>query len=341
MLGTDGSTESRSGAAFPIRVLEHALVVAWKYWKLHRVDSSIDGDGEVIAILDTGISGDIPVSLINLEWENIMDTDGHGSKVATVAACKYRVCSIDLSHVAGTISDTTSTYTTFEFDTCGVAPGAKLAIFKVSDNSTDDYDPDKVLDSLEKIESHNYEFEMKIRIIVMPFHLCNIKHKQQTKIEDMIARLMLQRVVCVVAAGNSGNNRSPKFPATRENVITVGSVKANCGRLSDFSPDQDCVDVLAPGENIFFGTDKLTGSPIIDSGTSYAAPAVAGLIARLFQCARLYGGEETLDRLSDVHDLKKFLKKYLAEGKLLQPEKVSNFFSCSAKNIENLAKDLD
>ncbi len=306
------------------------LITASDYWRIGNC--GINGNGEIIAILDTGINSDVR-SVINpypIDEDNWVDEDpnAHGSMVAIVAGSR---------ETRSLNSNITCSFTR------GVAPGAQLAICKVAKESARPYDPDKVLKYLSLIYEHNNkESNQKIRLVVMPFRLPDIAYGIEKEIEIKLTHLQLQEVICVVAAGNDGKNASPNFPAKSEKVLTVGSVDA-FGKFSSFSSDHECIDVLAPGTNIlfreyFYGEDRRL---ITDSGTSYAAPAVAGLIARLFECARMHGDEETLSRLSDLPRLKKFLKKHLCESKLLQPAKVSKFFMNPPENIATLTKDLD
>ncbi len=86
----------------------------------------------------------------------------------------------------------------------------------------------------------------------------------------------------VVASGNAGNS-SLDYPAQFANVganegqlISVGSVKAN-GTRSKFSNYGSALEFLAPGEGVFSSyPDNRVG---YFSGTSFASPIVAGMIA--------------------------------------------------------------
>ncbi len=86
----------------------------------------------------------------------------------------------------------------------------------------------------------------------------------------------------VVASGNAGNS-SLDYPAQFANVganegqlISVGSVNAN-GNRSSFSNYGSALEFLAPGEGVFSSyPDNRVG---YFSGTSFASPIVAGMIA--------------------------------------------------------------
>ena len=300
------------------------------YWGLS--DCEVDGSGEVIAILDTGIDSEVKgLKLVknincfepsddNREIYTDTDPDKHGTTVAIVAADEGLA---------------------FNNIPLGMAPGAKLANYRVAAQSSAPYNADAVYNALSDIHSHNNSYMDKIRIVVMSFRLPDIDKVMEKSIKDMITKLHLQGVVCVAAAGNDGENMDPKFPATSENTLTVGSVNKH-GRTSEFSIDHKCVAVFAPGENIIVGYDSLRGQHVMANGTSFAAPAVAGLIARLFQCAKKYGDSETVRQMSDMSYLVKFLNKHMMKenSKLLQPERVSSFFSNDAKNIATIFNTL-
>ena len=317
------SHAGQSGGECVTNVADSSL--ASQYWGLS--DCEMDGSGEVIAILDTGISSNVS-GLELLSSKNFFepsedntdtDPDMHGTQVAIVAACKGKI---------------------FYNIPFGMAPGAKLASYRVAAQSDAPYSADAVCNALHDIHSHNNSPYMeKIRIVVMSFRLPDIDKVMEKTIKDWITKLHLQGVVCVAAAGNDGENMDPRFPATSGNTLTVGSVN-KFGRISEFSTDHKCVDVLAPGENIIVGCNS---QPVLASGTSFAAPAVAGLIARLFHCARKYGKCETVQQISDINYLGKFFKKYMMKEscKLLQPERVSSFFSNDAKNIATIFNNIN
>ncbi|MEE2752888.1 MAG: S8 family serine peptidase [Candidatus Latescibacterota bacterium] len=96
-------------------------------------------------------------------------------------------------------------------------------------------------------------------------------------IEDAIRYAVERGVIAIAAAGNSG---APPvaYPAALDNVISVAAVETT-GLLASFSSYGPLVDLVAPGVNIFSTQLNDTYGP--RSGSSFAAPQVAGLAALL------------------------------------------------------------
>jgi len=86
----------------------------------------------------------------------------------------------------------------------------------------------------------------------------------------------------VVAAGNAGGDACSFSPAAAGGVngavISVGSVGPD-DRVSGFSNTGACVDVYAPGEEVLSAWNTGDGVLKALSGTSMAAPHVAGIVA--------------------------------------------------------------
>lgn len=91
-----------------------------------------------------------------------------------------------------------------------------------------------------------------------------------------------QGIHYVVSAGNSNDDACNFSPAGTPGAISVGATDIDNYR-SVFSNFGDCLDVYAPGRNISSASHKDDLSSTSKSGTSMAAPHVAGLAALYLQ----------------------------------------------------------
>ena len=92
-------------------------------------------------------------------------------------------------------------------------------------------------------------------------------------VESAIKNAHSKGVIIVCSAGNNSDLVSKYFPASYEEVFTVGSIDRN-GNRSFFTNYGEAVDFVAPGHFIELGNGSIT-----DFGTSFSAPFVTSAVA--------------------------------------------------------------
>ena len=215
--------------------------------------SGLTGKGVTVAIVDSGLSGttgDIDKSRV-LPGKNCVggtgvdDTLGHGTFVAgVIGATKDN--GVGIAGIApGVTIVPIKCYATDETDFAAQAAGIYAAV--------DEYHCDIL-----NISAGDPE--------IVP------------EVEAAIRHALDEGVIVVAAAGNSGDTQL-LYPASYDGVISV----SNVGRdlvLSATSNKNDHVWVTAPGREII-SLGRLPGTVKMSSGTSFSAPAVAGVAALL------------------------------------------------------------
>ncbi len=99
-----------------------------------------------------------------------------------------------------------------------------------------------------------------------------------TALDWAVNALLARGLPCVVAAGNSNDDACTISPARVPGALTVGATTATDQRAG-FSNYGRCVDLFAPGVNILSDGISSPSAAAVSSGTSAAAPHVAGVAA--------------------------------------------------------------
>ncbi len=222
------------------------------------------GEGVVVAVLDTGIDEDHPdlrgavVKSRDFTGEGIEDGNGHGTHVAgIIAARENRVGFV------------------------GAAPKARLLVAKVLSN--------RGFGRLEWI-ARGIEWAVAEGADILSLSLGGPMSS------DLLHRAVHQALaagkVVVCAAGNGGAlaRQAIGYPGRYGSVITVAAHDRN-GQPSGFSSRGAALDFMAPGEEIWSTWRK--GGYAKLSGTSMAAPFVAGLAALVLAKHRKPGPHRT------------------------------------------------
>lgn len=228
-------------------------------------DKGEQGEGIVIAILDTGIDRDHPdlknqiIAGRNFsggDKEDFNDGNGHGT------------------HVAGTIAAENN-----QWGVVGVAPKAKLLIGKVLDDSgSGSYK--SIIDGIEWATKWRGENQERVRIISMSLG----GTYNDPRMERAILKAVSKGILVVVASGNEGNNLESNgeetyeisYPALYNECITVAACD-EAGKLAEFSNTHLQVDVIAAGVDVLSTYPKSQYAVL--SGTSMATPHISGALA--------------------------------------------------------------
>jgi subtilisin family serine protease len=231
------------------------------------------GAGVRIAVLDTGIDPEHPdfvgriAAIADFTGEGIVDTNGHGTHVAGIAAGNGRASS--------------GTYR-------GVAPGADLYIGKLLDSQGMAFMSDVMV---------GIDWAVKQRVHVINLSLSGPPPSDGTDALSETCDLVVERgfVICV-AAGNSGPSPGTVGPpGCARQVITVGASNDDDTLLeaSSRGPTADGrakPDVVFPGAGIIScraaGTSlgsALNSAYSEASGTSMATPHASGVSALLLE----------------------------------------------------------
>lgn len=109
-------------------------------------------------------------------------------------------------------------------------------------------------------------------------------------LDSAVQALINRGITVVVAAGNSSSDACLYSPARVSAAITVAA-SSRTDAFATFSNAGSCVDLVAPGVEITSAVASSDTAVAVYSGTSMAAPHVAGSVASLMTAGYLTPGE--------------------------------------------------
>jgi len=259
-----------------------------------------NGNGQIVAIIDTGVKrnheflknkvllgacftnagglGGTPGSTCpNGQFEQI--GPDAGEPCVGHADCTHG------THVAGIAAGRNTSLNGSE-PIRGVAPNAKLLAINVftvfSGTSLGAFDSDILLGEEFVFSRRNFFPGMKIASANMSLGNsaqnttnCDASSPHTT----IITKLRNQKIAMAIASGNNGHKNGVSAPGCVSKAITVGA-SSKTDVIASFSNMGSGVDVMAPGVSIL--SSVLSGSGYaFFSGTSMAAPHIAGAVAAL------------------------------------------------------------
>ena len=267
----------------------------WKY--------GVTGTGVGVAVIDTGIDGALP---------DFSSADGNHSRVIVTAVDNPNATTATDSYghgtdVAGIIAGNRSGADPLHGQYVGVAPNANLVSIKVSDEAG----ATTVLDVIYGLQfAVQHQSQYNIRVVNMSLDSVTPQSYKTDPLDAAAEAAWMHGIVVVASAGNRGSasDAVQYSPGNDPYVITVGGVDENgtadpsddtIASWSSQGTTQDGVhkpDVYAPGARIVstlapnsaFANSNCNclvagGQYIQTSGTSMAAPMIAGLVADLLQ----------------------------------------------------------
>ena len=260
-------------------------------WSGLAAGRALQGQGIKVAVVDSGVVktedlGDRLTGSVNLndDRHDSVDGNGHGTFVAGIVAGD------------GTMSDG---------EYMGIAPRASILSVRISDDAGVSTEAD-VVAALQYI--YNNKSSQNINVVNLSLNSTAMQSYHTSPLCAAVEVLWFGGIVVVVSAGNNGTaNLYP--PANDPFVITVGATddRGTVSLSDDTVPSFSAYgtdwnggakpDLVAPGRNIVsllpdnsdlkigedHGDHRVNANYFRMSGTSIAAPMVAGAVALLLQ----------------------------------------------------------
>ncbi|AKS41444.1 S8 family peptidase [Wenzhouxiangella marina] len=233
------------------------------------------GQGQVVAVVDTGVDLDHPFLRDRLVGGACFSIAGScpGGQTRAFGPRAPAALNPHGSHVAGIVAGSNGRFS-------GVAPAAGLLNVQVFSNHSGGFgaaDSD-ILAALDWLYGQRERFNLAAVNLSLGAEMGHTGHCDGDSPYTQIFRQLHEAgTVVVVASGNDGRTDGLGAPACVSTALAVGSIEKN-GNVSGFSNSASILDIVAPGGQI---ESAVPGGYESLSGTSMAAPHVAGAVAAL------------------------------------------------------------
>lgn len=298
-------TESAGGPPPPNQCLKHLV------YDDHPIPNKPTGRGTTVAILDSGINTShvafqnriSPESRSFVE-DSIEDIIGHGTQCAGLIC--GATCSLNINGV--------------NYQIQGVAPDAKVVMCKVTKvlpDGTYGADIDACIQALDHILKYNKRFSNvgcvadgvanRVSVVSMSFGMPKFHRGLAMKLQEVVSDDII--VVCAGSNDGATDTQPIAYPARLGHVLCISSCHSG-GRNSIFSPRGRELDFLAPGENVWAPTIGGSCEYRACTGTSFAAPLVAGVVCQLVEDLVALSSPYSIDALliHNVWGMRELLK---------------------------------
>jgi len=227
----------------------------------------------VVAIIDTGIdithdefigrisSISYNASTLQVGINEVIDDHGHGTMVAGII---------------GAIKDNSK-------GIAGITSNVQLMVIKANANGEDFFQDSAMIEGIYYAVDHGAD--------IINLSLGNTYANPQTEAALIYAES--KGVIVVAASGNDGLEED-FYPAAFPTTISVSAIDST-ELIAEYSNFGETIDVSAPGTDII--TTVLNNGYASVSGTSFAAPQVAGVLALMLSYYPSMSSDELIQRL--------------------------------------------
>lgn len=307
-----------------------SVVKAYDAWNIQKSDTNM-----VIAIVDTGVKMDHE-DLGNIAFNyadpiNGIDDDGdgyidnyHGWDVADRDNDPTADGHPHGTEVAGMSSATTNN----NIGMAGTGFKSKYLPVKIAETSTS-----KLVRDYEGVI---YAADHGARVINLSWGAADYYSQYG---QDVINYAVLEKDAVVVAAGGNKNEQLDYYPASYENVLSVGATDINDNKASWATYSYN-IDIMAPGHQIY--TTRNNGGYLVTTGSSYAAPLVAGAAALVRSQFPSFNATQVMEQLrvtsDDIYDAGTNMEYFgmLGRGRLNMYRAVTDILTPSVR-MSNLS----